>query len=106
MTSLGSDKTVGVSGGWLQVFDTLSRVYTNPHTCYYKGGGHGALSNTMGLGVDRAVSNFIILFVMIQLNVVTAGIQSSYTRWTVQNGECLPEPRSILRTARRYAKVL
>ncbi|KAF9465354.1 hypothetical protein BDZ94DRAFT_1254349 [Collybia nuda] len=33
----GSDRTVGVAGGWLQ------------------GGGHGALSNTMGLGVDRVL---------------------------------------------------
>ncbi|KAJ3862754.1 hypothetical protein EV359DRAFT_44538 [Lentinula novae-zelandiae] len=33
----GSDKTVGAAGGWLQ------------------GGGHGMLSNTMGLGVDRAL---------------------------------------------------
>ncbi|KAF7344002.1 Cytokinin dehydrogenase 11 [Mycena venus] len=33
----GSDRTVGVVGGWLQ------------------GGGHGVLSNTMGLGVDRVL---------------------------------------------------
>ncbi|TFK34792.1 hypothetical protein BDQ12DRAFT_612887 [Crucibulum laeve] len=33
----GCDRSVGVAGGWLQ------------------GGGHGALSNTMGLGVDRAL---------------------------------------------------
>ncbi|KAK7054541.1 hypothetical protein VNI00_003739 [Paramarasmius palmivorus] len=33
----GSDRTVGTSGGWLQ------------------GGGHSMLSNTMGLGVDRAL---------------------------------------------------
>ncbi|KAF5377947.1 hypothetical protein D9615_006755 [Tricholomella constricta] len=33
----GSDRSVGVAGGWLQ------------------GGGHGALSNTMGLGVDRVL---------------------------------------------------
>ncbi|KAG6834590.1 hypothetical protein H0H93_008726, partial [Arthromyces matolae] len=33
----GSDRSVGVTGGWLQ------------------GGGHGALSNTMGLGVDRVL---------------------------------------------------
>ncbi|KAL0961194.1 hypothetical protein HGRIS_006163 [Hohenbuehelia grisea] len=33
----GSDKTVGAVGGWLQ------------------GGGHGALSNTMGMGVDRVL---------------------------------------------------
>lgn len=33
----GSDITVGVAGGWLQ------------------GGGHSALSNTMGLGVDRVL---------------------------------------------------
>ncbi|THH16525.1 hypothetical protein EW146_g4120 [Bondarzewia mesenterica] len=33
----GSDKGVGVSGGWLQ------------------GGGHGALTNTMGMGVDRVL---------------------------------------------------
>ncbi|KAF4562627.1 hypothetical protein EYR36_004021 [Pleurotus pulmonarius] len=33
----GSDKNVGVAGGWLQ------------------GGGHGALSNSMGLGVDRVL---------------------------------------------------
>ncbi|GLB33561.1 putative oxygen-dependent FAD-linked oxidoreductase family protein [Lyophyllum shimeji] len=33
----GSDRSVGVSGGWLQ------------------GGGHSALSNTMGLGVDRVL---------------------------------------------------
>ncbi|KAF5315414.1 hypothetical protein D9619_007344 [Psilocybe cf. subviscida] len=33
----GADKTVGVAGGWLQ------------------GGGHSALSNTMGLGVDRVL---------------------------------------------------
>ncbi|KAJ4488464.1 hypothetical protein J3R30DRAFT_941597 [Lentinula aciculospora] len=33
----GSDKTVGAAGGWLQ------------------GGGHSMLSNTMGLGVDRAL---------------------------------------------------
>ncbi|KAG6826640.1 hypothetical protein H0H87_006840, partial [Tephrocybe sp. NHM501043] len=32
-----SDRSVGVAGGWLQ------------------GGGHGALSNTMGLGVDRVL---------------------------------------------------
>lgn len=33
----GSDKSVGAVGGWLQ------------------GGGHGALSNTMGMGADRVV---------------------------------------------------
>ncbi|KAJ7934232.1 hypothetical protein B0H13DRAFT_2227291 [Mycena leptocephala] len=33
----GSDRSVGVVGGWLQ------------------GGGHGVLSNTMGLGVDRVL---------------------------------------------------
>ncbi|KAI0313598.1 FAD-binding domain-containing protein, partial [Amylostereum chailletii] len=33
----GNDKGVGVAGGWLQ------------------GGGHGGLSNTMGLGVDRVL---------------------------------------------------
>ncbi|KAG5638863.1 hypothetical protein H0H81_009416 [Sphagnurus paluster] len=33
----GSDRSVGVAGGWLQ------------------GGGHGALSNTMGLGADRVL---------------------------------------------------
>lgn len=38
----GSDKTVGVVGGWLQ------------------GGGHGALSNTMGLGVDRVLQFKIV----------------------------------------------
>ncbi|RDB14906.1 hypothetical protein Hypma_016469 [Hypsizygus marmoreus] len=38
----GSDKTVGVTGGWLQ------------------GGGHGALSNTMGLGVDRVLQYKVV----------------------------------------------
>lgn len=34
-----------------------------------------------------------------------ATIQSSHTRWTVQNGECLPEPRPIFRTSWRYARL-
>ncbi|KAF8964328.1 FAD-binding domain-containing protein [Flammula alnicola] len=38
----GADKTVGVAGGWLQ------------------GGGHSALSNTMGLGVDRVLQFKIV----------------------------------------------
>ncbi|KAI0263997.1 hypothetical protein BC834DRAFT_885007 [Gloeopeniophorella convolvens] len=38
----GSDKGVGVVGGWLQ------------------GGGHGALTNTMGMGVDRALEFKVI----------------------------------------------
>ncbi|KAJ7111997.1 hypothetical protein C8R44DRAFT_632447 [Mycena epipterygia] len=38
----GTDRTVGVSGGWLQ------------------GGGHSALSNTMGLGVDRVLEFKIV----------------------------------------------
>ncbi|KAG9227194.1 hypothetical protein CCMSSC00406_0004267 [Pleurotus cornucopiae] len=38
----GSDKNVGVAGGWLQ------------------GGGHGALSNSMGLGVDRVLEFKIV----------------------------------------------
>ncbi|KAJ6507782.1 hypothetical protein C8R47DRAFT_1099539 [Mycena vitilis] len=38
----GTDRTVGVSGGWVQ------------------GGGHSALSNTMGLGVDRVLQFKII----------------------------------------------
>ncbi|KAF8074075.1 hypothetical protein FPV67DRAFT_1480629 [Lyophyllum atratum] len=38
----GSDRSVGVSGGWLQ------------------GGGHGALSNTMGLGVDRVLQYRVV----------------------------------------------
>ncbi|KAJ6545042.1 FAD-binding domain-containing protein [Mycena vulgaris] len=38
----GTDRTVGVSGGWLQ------------------GGGHSALSNTMGLGVDRVLQFKIV----------------------------------------------
>jgi hypothetical protein len=57
MVSVGSDITVGVSGGWLQVSNTLSKVYTNIDIDRCKGGGHSALSNTMGLGVDRVVSN-------------------------------------------------
>lgn len=36
--TIGSDRSVGVAGGWLQ------------------GGGHGALSPSLGLGVDRVVS--------------------------------------------------
>ncbi|KAG6826997.1 hypothetical protein H0H92_013612 [Tricholoma furcatifolium] len=38
----GSDRSVGVAGGWLQ------------------GGGHGALSNTMGLGVDRVLQYKVV----------------------------------------------
>lgn len=38
----GADRTVGAVGGWLQ------------------GGGHGALSNTMGLGVDRVLEFKIV----------------------------------------------
>ncbi|TFK67439.1 FAD-binding domain-containing protein [Pluteus cervinus] len=38
----GSDKSVGVAGGWLQ------------------GGGHSALSNTMGLGVDRVLQYKVV----------------------------------------------
>ncbi|KAJ7915363.1 hypothetical protein B0H13DRAFT_406619 [Mycena leptocephala] len=38
----GSDRTVGVVGGWLQ------------------GGGHGVLSNTMGLGVDRVLQYKVV----------------------------------------------
>ncbi|KAJ8482846.1 hypothetical protein ONZ45_g14800 [Pleurotus djamor] len=38
----GSDKNVGVVGGWLQ------------------GGGHGALSNVMGLGVDRVLEYKVV----------------------------------------------
>ncbi|KAJ7707323.1 FAD-binding domain-containing protein [Mycena rosella] len=38
----GTDRTVGVSGGWVQ------------------GGGHSALSNTMGLGVDRVLQFKIV----------------------------------------------
>ncbi|KAH0586775.1 hypothetical protein H2248_005624 [Termitomyces sp. 'cryptogamus'] len=38
----GSDRSVGVVGGWLQ------------------GGGHGALSNTMGLGVDRVLQYKVV----------------------------------------------
>ncbi|KAJ7272964.1 hypothetical protein C8J57DRAFT_1063477 [Mycena rebaudengoi] len=38
----GTDRTVGVSGGWVQ------------------GGGHSALSNTMGMGVDRVLEFKIV----------------------------------------------
>ncbi|KAF8660909.1 hypothetical protein AX16_001537 [Volvariella volvacea WC 439] len=38
----GSDRSVGAVGGWLQ------------------GGGHGALSNTMGLGVDRVLQYKVV----------------------------------------------
>ncbi|KAF8607283.1 FAD-binding domain-containing protein [Ceratobasidium sp. AG-I] len=38
----GSDKTVGAAGGWVQ------------------GGGHGILSNTLGLGVDRVLQFKIV----------------------------------------------
>jgi len=38
----GSDRSVGAAGGWLQ------------------GGGHGALSNTMGLGVDRVLQYKVV----------------------------------------------
>ncbi|KAF9046193.1 FAD binding domain-containing protein [Panaeolus papilionaceus] len=38
----GADKAVGVAGGWLQ------------------GGGHGGLSNTMGLGVDRVLQYKVV----------------------------------------------
>ncbi|KAJ7145103.1 hypothetical protein C8R43DRAFT_1012823 [Mycena crocata] len=38
----GTDRTVGVSGGWLQ------------------GGGHSALSNTMGMGIDRVLQFKIV----------------------------------------------
>ncbi|KXN87816.1 hypothetical protein AN958_08089 [Leucoagaricus sp. SymC.cos] len=39
----GSDQTVGVSGGWLQ------------------GGGHGALSPSLGLGVDRVLEYKVVI---------------------------------------------
>ncbi|KLO05539.1 FAD-binding domain-containing protein [Schizopora paradoxa] len=39
----GSDNGVGASGGWVQ------------------GGGHGALSNTMGLGVDRVLEFKVVI---------------------------------------------
>ena len=35
-------------------------------------------------------------------DILVAAIQSSHARWTAQDGECLPEPRSILRTSRWY----
>ncbi|PFH45424.1 hypothetical protein AMATHDRAFT_71699 [Amanita thiersii Skay4041] len=38
----GSDRSVGAAGGWLQ------------------GGGHGALTNTMGLGVDRVLEYKVV----------------------------------------------
>ncbi|KAJ7240440.1 FAD-binding domain-containing protein [Mycena rebaudengoi] len=41
-TTKGADTTVGASGGWLQ------------------GGGHGALANTLGLGVDRVLEFKIV----------------------------------------------
>lgn len=58
---LGSDRSVGVAGGWLQV----NGIYNGP--IYYgskviQGGGHGLLSNTMGMGVDRVVSGSFLMF--------------------------------------------
>ncbi|KAJ2915096.1 hypothetical protein MD484_g5307, partial [Candolleomyces efflorescens] len=58
----GSDKSVGAVGGWLQ------------------GGGHGALSNTMGLGADRVVRlphpkvfqpTYYFFFAKLEFQVVT-----------------------------------
>lgn len=51
----GSDKSVGASGGWLQVWPYLSEYWDVEIKSFLQGGGHSILSNTMGLGVDRVV---------------------------------------------------
>jgi hypothetical protein len=50
----GSDRTVGVVGGWLQVKPYVPDISAHLMLST-QGGGHGVLSNTMGLGVDRVV---------------------------------------------------
>ncbi|KAF7373944.1 Cytokinin dehydrogenase 11 [Mycena sanguinolenta] len=65
----GSDKTVGVVGGWLQ------------------GGGHGVLSNTMGLGVDRVVEGGTF-GVVLDATLLASPARNFGTSWrtTVSNG--------------------
>ncbi|KAJ7679147.1 hypothetical protein DFH06DRAFT_1278863 [Mycena polygramma] len=62
----GTDRTVGVSGGWVQ------------------GGGHSALSNTMGLGVDRALQ-FKIITPDGELRVANA-CQNTDLFWALRGG--------------------
>jgi len=56
----GTDRTVGAAGGWVQVRALLS-PYGVPEltekSCsrIVQGGGHSLLSNTLGLGADRAL---------------------------------------------------
>lgn len=52
----GADIAVGSAGGWLQVTPTfLPSLFLSDADSMLQGGGHGGLSNTMGLGVDRVV---------------------------------------------------
>ncbi|KAF8134776.1 FAD binding domain-containing protein [Mycena galopus ATCC 62051] len=62
----GTDRTVGVSGGWVQ------------------GGGHSALSNTMGMGVDR-VLEFKIITPDGELRVANA-CQNTDLFWALRGG--------------------
>ncbi|KAJ7168625.1 hypothetical protein C8R46DRAFT_1267923, partial [Mycena filopes] len=62
----GTDRTVGVSGGWVQ------------------GGGHSALSNTLGMGVDR-VLQFKIITPDGQLRVANA-CQNTDLFWALRGG--------------------
>ncbi|KAJ6561924.1 hypothetical protein B0H19DRAFT_1143029 [Mycena capillaripes] len=62
----GTDRTVGVSGGWVQ------------------GGGHSALSNTMGMGVDR-VLEFKIITPDGELHVANA-CQNTDLFWALRGG--------------------
>ncbi|KAJ7822099.1 hypothetical protein B0H14DRAFT_2370924 [Mycena olivaceomarginata] len=62
----GTDRTVGVSGGWVQ------------------GGGHSALSNTMGMGIDR-VLEFKIVTPDGQLRVANA-CQNADLFWALRGG--------------------
>lgn len=60
LPNLGADRSVGSAGGWLQVGDSSRAGLRFCTDGRRQGGGHGALSNTMGLGVDRVVRIFDI----------------------------------------------
>ncbi|KAJ6620105.1 FAD binding domain-containing protein [Mycena sp. CBHHK59/15] len=66
----GTDRTVGVSGGWVM------------------GGGHSALSNTMGMGVDR-VLEFKIVTPDGKLRVANA-CQNTDLFWALRGGKLFP----------------
>ncbi|KAJ7867852.1 hypothetical protein B0H13DRAFT_2281143 [Mycena leptocephala] len=57
----GSDRTVGVVGGWLQVKPCPGcGTFHSNFMFSNQGGGHGVLSNTMGFRVDRVLQSKVM----------------------------------------------